>query len=251
MGMNPELQFNEWRRLHTEQTLAAGAGDSTKPSNWDDLFSIHDALSTIPNYISPEAAIAKSAVIVGPVVVLAGTRIMHGAFVEGPSFIGSNCFVGNNAMVRAGSYLSDSTLVGNSSYVNSALLLQNSGVFHFSGLSRSILGLGSRLGSHVVTETTRVDYSAPRDDLKSPFASGQKLGALIGHNTCLSSFVSVAAGVEIGSRCLIGPHTHVDENVPSGKYLYSDTKNTMVDNIKETAIFEMPAATVERNDYKE
>lgn len=193
----------------------------TPEEKWAFYFKVQDALLSLPRYISPEARVSQSAECEGQVVIEAGAQILPGAFIEGPTYIGQDVMVGNNALIRRGSFLSKGCIIGSQCYCTTSILGPGAGVFHFCGISRSLIEKNSRLSAFVITATTRPDLQPIMAHLPYEYKADLiiKRGSIIGENTFIGAHVVIAPGISIEKNCYIGPYAFVNSDIQAGKVL--------------------------------
>lgn len=220
----------------------------TSEEKWAFYFRVEEALLSLPRYISPEARVSHSAEFVGQVVIEAGAQILPGAFIEGPVYIGRDVMVGNNALIRPGSFLSRGCIIGNQCYCTSAILGPGAGVFHFCGISRSLIEKNSRLSAFVITATTRPDLQPIVAHLPDEFEGDimVKRGSIIGENTFVGAHVVIAPGISIEKNCYIGPYAFVKSDIQAGKMV--EVKLDVVIRENHLIVAETPKAPLV--DYK-
>lgn len=227
-----------WAEREEEVQLFAEKGglSSNDADSWTQYRSLLSELDGLNRYVSSDADVSPRANLIGPVYVEAGAQILPGAYVEGPTYIGQNALVGTCSLIRGQSFLSRETVIGNHCYCTEAVLGPETGVFHLSGISRSILDRGCHISAFVVTGTTRPDLQpvVPEPNLEG-VDTIQKRGCIIHENTYISPHVVTSPNITIGRNSFIGPFVHLDEDTPDQTYVetslssqYSDNKITDV-----------------------
>lgn len=162
-------------------------------------------LSDLEPSISPDAFVAPTAVLNGPVVVEAGAKIFDGAVVSGPCYIGKNAIVGNGALVR-NSMIEESAIVGFGTEVARSYVGKNCDLHH-AYVGDSVLesnvhfGYGSHTANYrldqqpIVLKWTHGEYPSDKT----------KLGACIADYTEIGVNVSIMPGLAIGREAVIYP----------------------------------------------
>ena len=79
---------------------------------WDLIQVKNYLLKNIKKSINKNAVIAKSAEIIGEVVIDEGTTIMEGVRIKGPCYVGKSVTVGNNTLLRDGVCIEEDCTVG-------------------------------------------------------------------------------------------------------------------------------------------
>jgi len=180
------------------------------------LFSIVQFLMQkhLKSEISKSAAIAKNAVIKGPVYIGERVKIFEGVVIKGPCYIGDDCLIGDNSIVRDNTNLENSVWIGALTEVTRSIF-QEDAHCHSGYFGDSIFGESCRIGAGTITANVRLD----RKEIKSTGLGS--LGAIVGKNTNIGINVSLMPGVLIGSGCVIGPHSLVMKNIEDNKTFYT------------------------------
>lgn len=173
-------------------------------------------------HIAKTAQIGKNVIIEGNVWIGENAKIYENAVIKGPCYIGNNCVVGNSAIVRKYSNLEDDGMVGAHAEVSNTIIQEGTHM-HSGFVGNSIIGKNCRIGAGFIVANRRMD----RSEIK-PMVKGKRvetkltfLGTIIGHNVHAGISVGVMPGVLIGSNSVIGPQTHVRENVESDTVYYT------------------------------
>lgn len=181
---------------------------------WDLLNVKNFLLSKIKTKVAKNATIAKSAEILGKVIIEEGAKIIEGARIKGPAYIGKNVVVGDNALLRNGVDVEENSVIGSYMEVKNSLIMKNTKT-HSGFIGDSVIGENSRIGTGFTTANVRLD----RDTVKA-FVNNEKVdtnlksvGAMIGSNVTIGIKASTMPGVIIGNNATIGPSTVVMKNV--------------------------------------
>ena len=119
--------------------------------------------------ISSKAEIAKSAKIIGHVVIEEGVKIFDNAVIKGPVYIGKNSIIANNALVRD-SMVGDNCVIGFSTEIARSYISESCW-FHTNYIGDSVLGKNVSLGSGAVTANLRLDEQEVKVNVK-----GERVG---------------------------------------------------------------------------
>lgn len=178
--------------------------------------------------ISKTAKISNKATVEGKVHIGNNTKVLENAVIRGPVSIGDNCLIGNNAIVREYTNLEDDVVIGANAEVTRCVF-QDDVHTHSGFFGDSIFDKGCRVGAGVVTANRRLD----RGQIKS-VVRGEKtdtgltcLGAIVGQETSIGINAGLMPGVLIGSRCQIGPHSMVRENIHDDTFFYTEFRSRM------------------------
>lgn len=198
-----------------------------------DLFAIKDYLldKISEKKISPKAQIAKSAEIIGNVVVEDGATIMEGVCIKGPAYIGENVTIGNRAILRNGVVVEKKAVIGSQLEVKNSLIMEGT-TTHSGFIGDSLIGQYNKIAASVVTANARLDRQPV-----SIMVKGEKidtgirhLGAIIGSNNNLGIRVSTMPGVIIGNHVLVGPSTTVMKDIADNTKYYTKFQEVVEEN---------------------
>lgn len=201
---------NEWPLQHS------------KP--WELLTEAKRILEFNEPIVSSEALVEPSVTINGPVWIGKGTKIVGATYINGPCFIGSNCVIGPNSFLRPWSIIGDNCIVGFNCYVTNSIIGTHVGIFHFCGVSRSIIGANSMITSYVQTASTNQELSEIKVQVGDQLVGTglNKFGCIVGPDTYVGGHALIMAGRIIGRNSLIGPFALVSKNVPDNSMLFRD-----------------------------
>lgn len=172
--------------------------------------------------ISPDAQVAETATINGPVHIEAGARIFDNAVIQGPAYIGRDAIVANNALVRESSIAARS-VVGYSTEVARSYVGEDSW-FHSNYIGDSVIGDDCSFGAGAVCANLRLDEAEIAD-------SGlTKLGAILGDHIRIGVNTNLMPGVKIGSGSFIGSGLTLAEDIAAKKFVYGKTELVIKDN---------------------
>lgn len=165
--------------------------------------------------ISRLAQVEKSVVTIGPVWIGSGTKITGASYIVGPTFIGNDCVLGPNCFIRPYSILADEVIVGYNCYVTNSLICSKTGIFHYCGISRSIIGENCMITSYSQTASARQSQKNVMVKIGNQLVDTglNKFGCVIGSDTYVGSHTLILPGRLIGRNCRIGSHLIISENV--------------------------------------
>lgn len=185
--------------------------------------------------ISKKAAIHRTAVIEGNVVIEDGVRVLPQATIVGPCFIGKNTIVGNGALVR-GASIGEHCVIGFASEVKGSVLFPHVWT-HMSYIGDSVIGENVSFGGGSITGNFRLDEgeiaSLVREDLLPTGLT--KFGTVIGAGTRLGIRVGTNPGIKIGGGSFVAGGTMVTGDIPDRSFVaVKDGKLTVRLNRRET-----------------
>ncbi len=199
---------------------------------WHVLSVMEQFLSQIKGqHISPDAYVSDKASIVGDVIIEAGAKLFPGSAVVGPAYVGKNTILGNNSLVR-NSMVLDHCEVGFTTEIARSYVGSHVGM-HACRVLDSVFAENVNFSAGCTTANLRIDKGIVKSTVKGQrIASGRdKFGAIIGAGAFLSVDVMTMPGVKIGERAVVGPGTHVHDDVPNKARLYVKQEQTLLEPI--------------------
>lgn len=189
---------------------------------WDLVSMKNYLLKNIKSKTGANVRIAKSAEILGNVVIEDGATIMEGVRLKGPCYIGKDVVIGNNALLRNGADVEENCVIGAYMEVKNSLLMQGT-TTHSGFIGDSVIGQNCRIAAQFCTANVRLDKGVVRATVKGEeLNTGYKyLGTMIGENTQVGIKSSTMPGIIIGRSTTIGPSTVVLHNVEDGVKYYT------------------------------
>jgi len=199
--------------------------------SWDILGVKNYLLSRLKSFRGRNIHVAKSAEIIGPVVISDNAVIMEGAKIKGPCFIGANTMIGNNAILRGNVDIEENCTIGANMEIKNSLIMSGTKV-HSGFIGDSVIGENCRIGADFSTANVRLDRKSIKVRIKEKEVDSELkfLGTMIGENTKIGIKVSTMPGIIIGRNSIIGPATVVLRNVPENSRYYTKFKEIVLKN---------------------
>jgi NDP-sugar pyrophosphorylase family protein len=195
---------------------------------WDALKFPWHVLSIMDNFLSqiqgqqiaPDAFVSDKATISGNVIIESGAKVFPGASIVGPAYIGKNTIVGNGALVRHSMVLNRCE-VGYTTEIARSYVADGCSM-HACRVLDSILAEKVNFSAGCTTANLRIDRGIVKTTIKNNrVETGRdKFGAVIGENSFIGVDVMTMPGVKIGRDAVVGPGTHVYQDVPDRAQLY-------------------------------
>jgi UDP-N-acetylglucosamine diphosphorylase / glucose-1-phosphate thymidylyltransferase / UDP-N-acetylgalactosamine diphosphorylase / glucosamine-1-phosphate N-acetyltransferase / galactosamine-1-phosphate N-acetyltransferase len=187
---------------------------------WNELGIQQSALAQLRRNISPVADVSPDAMLLGDVVVGAGTRICGGAVIQGPVRIGRDCLIGNNAFIRGATVIGDGCRIGYATELKQARLGRDVTVGPQCFVADSLVDDRAYLGALVRTSNHRLDGACVKVMQDGALLDTQldKLGAWIGADAALGVAVIILPGRVVAPGTQLGPRVTVEKNLPPGRY---------------------------------
>lgn len=195
---------------------------------WD-VFGILDFLFTgdyFAPHIASTASLARNVMLKGPIYVGENTEIAEGTIIEGPVYIGNNCKIGYHNVIRGPVNIEDTFESRSFAEIKGSVVQDD--VHMASGfLGDSIAASGCRFGAGFITGNRRLDRSTVKVKLGEQTLDTrlERLGVIAGANSKLGIHAGTMPGVLIGSNCIVGPGTHVFENIQDNTTFYTKFDN--------------------------
>jgi len=139
----------------------------------------------------------------GPVLIGENTLIRAGSYIRGPVVIGKGCDIGPNATIFSSTAIGDNVCISTGSEIKHSIIMDDVTVGMGSRICNSVVAAGSRIGSHVSTDTYRHEV-------------GEKKGCIIGSDTIIHSGAIIDSGVTIGNNCRVSGGKRVYRSLPDG-----------------------------------
>ncbi|MBI2644427.1 MAG: NTP transferase domain-containing protein [Candidatus Wildermuthbacteria bacterium] len=165
--------------------------------------------------IAPSATIGKNVIIDGMVRIGEHTIIHDSTIITGPCFIGPDCEIGYSNVLRGPVDLERGVKTGAYMEIKHSIV-QEGTHFHSGFLGDCLVGKNCRFGAGFIAANRRMDRGSIAVSIK-----GKKVdtgldffGAAIGEASRFGIHSGTMPGVLIGSHCVIGPGTHVFDNIP-------------------------------------
>jgi len=152
--------------------------------------------------------VEAGAVLRGPVVIGASTKIRSGTYIEGPVVIGEGSEVGPNVVITASTSIGDGVTIGPFSYIEESLISDNVSIASHAHLSHCVLDEGVRIGPGF-----RAPASSATTHVEHEYFHLKRVGSLVGERTAIGSGVTSAPGAIIGADCRIGDQARVSGNL--------------------------------------
>lgn len=163
---------------------------------------------------SIEGRVEDGAVVRGPVALGKGSVVRSGAYVIGPVVIGENCEIGPGTSILPSTSIGKNATIGPGSVVSNSLVMQGTRLGALSSVEDSVLGYGSKAGSHFVSDSGRA-----RVVVKDRVYTVEDVGGMVADSADIGGSVTLSPGRIVGRGCEVLPGTVVKENVESGSRL--------------------------------
>lgn len=215
-----ETAISSFAKKNYVKVLTAKEETITLKYSWDLLALKNFLVKSIKKTIGKNVSIAKSAEIIGEVVIEDGVKILEGAKIKGPCYIGKNAYVGNHAILRNGVDLGENSVIGAYMEIKNSIVMSDSKT-HSGFIGDSIISENCRIGAQFCTANVRLDRTSVKANVSGKtIDTGLKFfGTILGRNIRIGVKSSTMPGIIIGDNAIIGPSTVVSKNVdPNTKY---------------------------------
>jgi len=155
--------------------------------------------------ISPDAEIAKTAVINGRVIIESGAKILDHAVIQGPCFIGKNSVIGNGCLIRQ-SHIGAESIIGFHTEIARSFLRKKV-TTHHTYIGDSVVDQGVNFGAFSTTANQRLDKKHVQVRIKEEKIDSHcpKLGAFIGSETQIGAHSVIMPGKIIEAESQVMP----------------------------------------------
>lgn len=165
--------------------------------------------------ISPNASIAKSAVIDGPCIIEDDVTIDDFCKIKGPTYISKDSFIGMSSLIR-NCMMGDKTRIGFNCEIARSYLLGSDKISHQNSILDSIIGENVWFGAYAATLnalSTKQKISYEIEKGKSIDTGIYRFGALVGNNCTISTSVIIMPGRHIQANTFVKPETTVAKSI--------------------------------------
>ena len=217
-----EKAISKYAKENNIQVVETKKDTVTLKYPWDILDVKNYLLKKIGKSIGKKAKVAKSAEIIGDVIVEDGAKIMEGARIKGPCYVGKNAVIGNNALVRNGVDVEENCVIGANMEVKNSLIMKNT-TTHSGFIGDSVIGENCKIAAQFCTANAKFDRKNVRAIIKNELieTDHKYLGVMVGRDTKIGIKSSTMPGVIIGRGVTIGPSTVVMHNVLDNTKYYT------------------------------
>ncbi|MBT3582775.1 NTP transferase domain-containing protein [Candidatus Woesearchaeota archaeon] len=181
--------------------------------------------------ISTKASIAKSAEIIGKVIIEDGVKVFENAVIKGPCYIGKNSIIGNNVFMWNYTHVGEGCVMGFSSELKYSYVGDNTNT-HQSFVGDSIIMDNCNIAAGTITANYRFDTKTVKIKVGDNLIDTGRnhFGCIIGSNVKTGVNVSIMPGIRIGVNTIIGPDVVVDKDIPKDKYFIIRQETEIRDN---------------------
>lgn len=168
-----------WQALNKIKDFVLELGKTLDPEKFDKIGE--------DIWIAKSVTVAKTATLIGPLIIDEDTEVRPGAFIRGSVLVGKNC------------------VVGNSTELKNCILFDNVQVPHYNYVGDSIYGFKSHTGAGVIASNLKSDKSLVTVTIDGVRVETRvkKFGAMIG------DFVEVGCNSVMNPGTVIGRHSSV------------------------------------------
>lgn len=178
-----------------------------------------------------EGKVAKTAKIIGNVVIGEGTVVDDYVVIEGPCIIGKDCEIRPGAMIRAKSIIGNRVVIGHGVELKNSIIFDECKMGTNSFVGDCILGKGARVASGAITGNRRFDQKKIeiKIDDKSYPTDMDKFGCILGEYARIGANCSTAPGTLIGKHTWTYGNMMIRGVIPPKKLLKLKQEIEMID----------------------
>lgn len=192
---------------------------------WE-LFSVLDTLFASQYFqpgVAPSARVGANVVIKGPVYIGENAVIKANTVIEGPAYIGPGCEIGYNNVLRGPINLEQNVKTGAFCEIKRSIFQEGTHA-HSGYFGDSIADSKCRFGAGFVSANRRIDRETIPCEVKDKkLDTGLRaFGFIAGSEACFGIHSGTMPGILVGPHAVVGPNTHVMENVPDGMTVFAE-----------------------------
>ena len=164
--------------------------------------------------------IEAGATVTGPVYIGQDVTVSSTADIRGPVYIADRCFIGHGAQLRPGTILGRGCIVGHAAEIKNSVCMQGAKLQSGSFVGDSIVGVGGRIGSGVITANRRFAQDAiTLGGSEQKFQTDADFfGAIIG------DFARIGANATTAPGTMIGPYSWILPLVSAYGFIPRETR---------------------------
>ena len=165
---------------------------------------IHDTQST------KGGVIEKNVTIKGDVFIGKDTKIYSGCYIVGPVVIGESCEIGPNVCIFPSTTIGNNSVIHPFSEIRNSVIMNDTHIGSNSFLVNSIIARGNIIENNFSSTSGKNII-----EIEGEFKKVDKIGAMIGEDCRIGSYVVVDPGVIIGRKCKITSMKRIRKNISS------------------------------------
>ena len=165
---------------------------------------IHDTQST------KGGVIEKNVTIKGDVFIGKDTKIYSGCYIVGPVVIGESCEIGPNVCIFPSTTIGNNSVIHPFSEIRNSVIMDDTHIGSNSFLVNSIIARGNIIENNFSSTSGKNII-----EIEGEFKKVNKIGAMIGEDCRIGSYVVVDPGVIIGRKCKITSMKRIRKNISS------------------------------------
>ena len=165
---------------------------------------IHDTQST------KGGVIEKNVTIKGDVFIGKDTKIYSGCYIVGPVVIGESCEIGPNVCIFPSTTIGNNSVIHPFSEIRNSVIMDDTHIGSNSFLINSIIARGNIIENNFSSTSGKNII-----EIEGEFKKVDKIGAMIGEDCRIGSYVVVDPGVIIGRKCKITSMKRIRKNISS------------------------------------
>ncbi len=190
---------------------------------WE-LFSVMQTLFESPYFkpgVASSARIGANVIMEGLVCIGENVVIKANTVIEGPAYIGEGCEIGYGNVLRGPVNIEQNVKTGAFCEIKHSIF-QEGAHTHSGYFGNSIIGSNCRFGVGFISANKRIDRGAIACEVKGKKLDTklQAFGFVAGPDARFGIHAGTMPGILVGSGAVVGPGTHVMENVPDNTTVF-------------------------------
>ncbi len=154
--------------------------------------------------------IEKNVTIKGDVFIGKDTKIYSGCYIVGPVVIGESCEIGPNVCIFPSTTIGNNSVIHPFSEIRNSVIMDDTHIGSNSFLVNSIIARGNIIENNFSSTSGKNII-----EIEGEFKKVDKIGAMIGEDCRIGSYVVVDPGVIIGRKCKITSMKRIRKNISS------------------------------------
>jgi UDP-N-acetylglucosamine diphosphorylase / glucose-1-phosphate thymidylyltransferase / UDP-N-acetylgalactosamine diphosphorylase / glucosamine-1-phosphate N-acetyltransferase / galactosamine-1-phosphate N-acetyltransferase len=184
---------------------------------WDFLNVVEKVLKeeVMQTSISPNASIAKSAIIKGPCIIEDNVTIDDFCKIIGPTYISNGSFIGTGSLVRE-CMIGSNTKIGYNCEIGRTYLAGDDEIAHVNIILDSIIGKTVWFGGYSITSNTSLTKQSIRCEIgdgKSIDIGTHRFGSIVGNNCTIGTSVTLLPARHVPANTVIPDETTYGKNI--------------------------------------
>jgi len=161
---------------------------------------------------STSGKVEKGVTIIGNVCIGKETIVRTGTYIQGPTIIGNGCEIGPQVHIGPGTSIGNNIEIESFTKIDNSIIMEDSSIGPMSNISNTVIGYGSRVGSHFSTIKGDADII-----FRNKYHQVKNIGCMVGEDTHIMNHVVTDPGTIIGAHCKVGALKTISGKIDNGE----------------------------------